>query len=188
MKLKDIVPHSILPHAKEDAIGLLRADHDAMEDMFYSFDQIKHGRDYAEKKRLVRDLCRIFRIHSTLEEEIFYPAVRAEVADDDLMNEALVEHEGAEQLVAGLETMDAADEMLNATMHVLCAYIKHHVREEEQDMFPKARDTELDMDALGVRMNKRRKQLLEGIERTGRLPAPRKGRQRTATTEPRIIP
>jgi hypothetical protein len=185
MKLKDLIPQGILPEAKEDAIALLRADHDKVEDLFASFDEIKFGRAQGDKKRLVGDLCREFRLHCAVEEEIFYPAVRAEIADDDLMNEALVEHEGARQLVAELEHMDPSDEMLNAKMHVLCAYIKHHVREEEEDMFRKARETGLDMGELAGRMTKRKRQLVEGAgSKTGRASAARK-RTRAPSPESR---
>lgn len=171
MKLKDLIPQGILPETKEDAIALLRADHDKVEDLFGRFDEIKYGRADAEKKRLVTDLCREIRMHAALEEEIFYPAVRAEIADDDLMNEARVEHEGAKRLVAELEAMDPADEMLNAKMHVLCAYIKLHVREEEEDIFRKARESGMDLVALATRMRKRKKQILGGSALEGRRAA-----------------
>jgi hemerythrin superfamily protein len=162
MKLKDLIPQGILPETRPDAIALLRADHDRIEDLFISFDQIKYGRAEAEKMRLVSDLCRELLVHAAVEEEIFYPAVRSEIADDDLMNEARVEHEGARRLISELQAMDPADEMLNAKMHVLCAYIKHHVREEEEDIFRKARESGLDLLAMAARMEKRRRQLLAG--------------------------
>src|SRR5205814_2624675 len=127
-----------------------------------------------EKMRLVTELCREFLAHAAVEEEIFYPAVREEIADDDLMNEARVEHEGAKRLVAELQGMDPADEMLNAKMHVLCAYIKHHVREEEEDIFRKAREADLDLFALAGRMEKRKRQLLTGKPPRRRAPVPRK--------------
>jgi len=185
MKLKDLIPQGILPETKEDAIALLRADHDKVEDLFVSFDEIKYGRAGTEKTRLVSELCRELTVHAALEEELFYPAVRGEIADDDLMNEAQVEHEGAMRLVAELETMDPADEMLNAKMHVLCAYIKLHVREEEEDIFRKARETGLDLLALAERMKKRKRQLLAGKSPKGRRsPAARK--PRTHAHEPRL--
>jgi hemerythrin superfamily protein len=183
MKLKDLIPKSILPETKEDAIAFLRADHDKVEDLFVSFDEIKYGRADAEEKRLVTDLCREFQVHAALEEEIFYPAVRAEIADDDLMNEARVEHEGAKRLVAELEAMDPDDEMLNAKMHVLCAYIKLHVREEEEDIFRKARESSLDLVALAGRMRKRKRQLLGSTAPKGRRAAvARKPRSSAAET------
>jgi hemerythrin-like domain-containing protein len=182
MKLKDLIPPGILPDVEEDAISFLRADHDKLEDLFTSFDQIRDGRESAEKERLVRDVCGEFRIHTALEEEIFYPAVRAEIADDDLMNEALIEHEGAKRLVDELEAAEPMDELLNAKMHVLCAYLKHHIREEEQDMFRKARETTLDLRALAARMVKRKDELTRTAPP---LPAARRPRSGKPLSEPR---
>jgi hemerythrin superfamily protein len=150
-----------LADGQEDALALLRADHDKVEEIFTRFDEIKFGRSNAEKKRLVDEVCQELRVHAVVEETVFYPAVRAEIVDDDLMNEAKVEHEGALRLVEELEGMEPTDELLNAKMHVLCAYVRHHVREEEQDMFPKAREVGLDLVALAAQI-KDRKRKLEG--------------------------
>jgi hemerythrin superfamily protein len=181
MQLKDFIPQGILPAPEEDAIALLRADHDKLEDLFSSFDEIKYGRSDSEKKRLVNAICREIRMHSALEQELFYPAARAEVADDDLMNEAIVEHDGIARLVSELETMDVADDMMNAKMHVLEAYINHHVREEEENIFPRARESGLDMAELAAQMIRRRssldndvgKLLQDGAARRARKPRPR---------------
>jgi len=185
MKLKDLIPQGILPDPRPDAIALLRADHDKVEDLFVSFDEIKYGRANAEKMHIVNELCREFLAHAAVEEELFYPAVRAEIADDDLMNEARVEHEGARRLVAELQSMDPADDMLNAKMHVLCAYIKHHVREEEEDIFRKARESGLDLFALAARMEKRKRQLLTG-KPPKRRRAPVSRKSRSHASEPRL--
>jgi hemerythrin superfamily protein len=189
MQLKDFIPQGILPTPEEDAIALLRADHDKVEDLFSSYDEIKYGRSDGEKKRLVNEICREIRTHAALEEELFYPAVRAEVADDDLMNEATVEHDSIGRLVSELETMDVADDMMNAKMHVLEAYITHHVREEEENIFPRARESGLDMAALAAQMARRRsslandvgKLLQDGAARRGRKP-----RSRSSSGEPRV--
>ncbi len=186
MKLKDFIPQGILPDAENDAIAFLRADHDKIEDLFARFDEIKYGRSDAEKNRLVAEICREIRLHAALEEEIFYPAVRAEIADDDLMNEARVEHEGIHRLVIELESMDSSDEMLNAKMHVLCAYIKHHVREEEEDIFRKARESAIDIHVLAARLAKRKRQLLRNAAATaGDAPDARKTPSRSPASEPR---
>jgi hemerythrin superfamily protein len=194
MQLKDFIPQGILPAPEEDAIALLRADHDKVEDLFSSFDEIKYGRSDSEKKRLVSEICREIRTHSALEEELFYPAVRAEVADDDLMNEATVEHDGIGRLVSELQSMDVSDDMLNAKMHVLEAYIAHHVREEEENIFPRARESGLDMAALAAQMIRRRSSLADdvgrllqdGAERRARASTQRKQRSRSGSSEPRI--
>ncbi len=161
MKLQDFIPQGILPDPEDDAIALLRADHDRVEDLFSTYEEIKYGRADDDKRRLVAEICQTLRTHALLEEELFYPAVRAEIADDDLMNEAEVEHEGIERLVFELETMDVSDEMMNAKMHVLDAYITHHVREEEENIFPKARESGIDMAALAEKMGRRRSKLLQ---------------------------
>ena len=161
MKLRDFIPQSILPGIEEDAIAFLRADHDKIEDLFSTFDEIKYGRAEEDKQRVVGELCREIRMHAVIEEELFDPAVRAEIADDDLMNEASVEHEGIRRLVCELESMQPADEMLNARMHVLDAYVTHHVREEEENIFPRARESEIDLAALAGRMVRRKAKLLQ---------------------------
>jgi hemerythrin superfamily protein len=194
MQLKDLIPQGILPAPEEDAIALLRADHDKVEDLFSRYEEIKYGRSDSEKKRLVNEICREIRTHAALEQELFYPEVRAEIADDDLMNEAAVEHAGIARLVSELETMDVADDMMNAKMHVLEAYITHHVREEEENIFPRARESELDMTALAARLIRRRsglssdvgKLLPEGAADRRRSPAPRRQRPRSSSGEPRV--
>ena len=190
MKLTDFIPQGILPAAEEDAIALLRADHDKIEDLFSSYEAIKYGRS-DEKKHLVTEICREVRTHALVEEELFYPAVRAEIADDDLMNEAMVEHEGIERLISELETMDAADDMLNAKMHVLDAYIAHHVREEEENIFPKARESDIDMVVLAETMLRRRSRMLQDPGKllqdgAARPATPRKPRIRSNSPEPRF--
>jgi hemerythrin superfamily protein len=185
MKLKDLIPQSMLPDIEADAIAFLRADHDKIEDLFSTFDEIKYGRADEDKKRLVGELCREIRMHGTIEEELFYPAVRAEIADDDLMNEASVEHEGIRRLVDELESMDPADEMLNAKMHVLDIYVTHHVREEEENIFPRARESELDLAELAGRLSRRKSVLLRETA-DARPRADRRTRsRRAAASEPR---
>lgn len=185
MKLTDFIPEGILPAVEEDAIAFLRADHDRIEDLFSTFDEIKYGRADVDKKRLVGDLCREIRMHGTLEEELFYPAIRAEIADDDLMNEASVEHEGIRRLVNELECMEPADDMLNAKMHVLDTYVVHHVREEEENIFPRARESELDLAALAGRMSRRKTKLLQENADAQLQGAQRRTRTRVSSGEPR---
>ncbi len=184
MRLKDLIPEGILPAAEDDAIAFLRAEHDRVEDLFASFDEIKYGRADADKQRVVGEICRELRLHSAVEEEIFYPAVRAEIADDDLMNEATVEHDGIERLVADLEAMAPEDDMVNAKMHVLDAYVTHHVREEEENIFPKARECAIDLLALAAKMARKRAKLVQAGAAKADSTA-RKPRARTTPGEPR---
>ena len=99
-------------------------------------------------------------IHAQAEEEIFYPAVRAAIKDDDLMDEADVEHAGAKNLIAQLEAMTPAHDHYDATVTVLGENIDHHVKEEEEKMFPKAKKAKVDTAALGAALIQRKHELL----------------------------
>jgi hemerythrin-like domain-containing protein len=104
-------------------------------------------------------------VHTTLEEEVFYPAVREAIEDEDLLNEAAVEHESAKMLIDQLENMDPDDPNYHATFTVLGEYVKHHIKEEETEMFPQAEKSDLDFDSLGDRMRSRKEELAGTIQR-----------------------
>jgi hemerythrin superfamily protein len=144
----------------EDAIALLKADHDKVKKAFKEFEKMDHE-DSAALQELVEDVCDDLTVHTTVEEEIFYPAVRAAIEDDDLMNEAQVEHNSARELIALLEGMDSTDPMYPATFKVLCEYVLHHAKEEEDEMFPAARKADLDLEALGEEISARKQELME---------------------------
>lgn len=143
--------------AGPDAVALLRADHKNVSALFARFDQMKGNGP--QKKKLVETICKELTIHTTIEEEIFYPAVRAAIKDQDLLDEAEVEHAGAKELIAQLKQMNPGDDLYDAKVTVLSEYIKHHVKEEQNDMFPKAKKTSLDMKELGARMAARKAEL-----------------------------
>src|ERR1043166_3496903 len=143
MKLKDLVPAALIPAGEDDAIELLTADHDKVQELFEDFEEIKESRANKEKDRIVAEACRELTIHTTLEEEIFYPAVRAAVGEADMMNEAQVEHDGAKELISQLEASDASDDMFSAKFTVLIENVRHHIKEEQDEMFPKARKSDL---------------------------------------------
>ena len=143
-----------------DAIALLKADHDEVRQAFKEFEKMDHE-DAAAMEDLVSTVCEALKVHTTVEEEIFYPAVRAAIDDDDLMNEAQVEHESAKGLIEQLEGMDASDPMYPATFAVLCEYVLHHAKEEEDEMFPSARKAKLDLEELGGQMRARKDELTE---------------------------
>jgi hemerythrin superfamily protein len=134
-----------------DAIDLLRQDHDRVEKAFRQFETLDR-QDTEACRRLVQMACDELKAHATLEEEIFYPALREAVHDDDLMNEAAVEHETARMLIEQLENMGTDDPNYFATFTVLGEYVRHHVKEEQGEMFPAARKAGIDMHALGERM------------------------------------
>jgi hemerythrin superfamily protein len=145
---------------EQDAIALLTADHKKVKGLFSQFDKLKDGAA-EEKSSLVADICNELKIHTAIEEELFYPAVREAIDDEDLMDEALVEHAGAKDLIAQLENMDTEDDLYDAKVTVLGEQIDHHVKEEEGSMFPKAKKTELDTVALGAKMLERKKELID---------------------------
>jgi hemerythrin superfamily protein len=140
----------------QDAIALLMADHKKVKKLFSDFDKLKEEGSDEDKSAIVEQLCNELKVHTELEEEIFYPAVRKAIDDSDLMDEALVEHAGAKDLVAQLEDASFDDELYDAKVTVLGEHIDHHVKEEEGDMFPKAKKAKVDTEALGATMLKRK--------------------------------
>lgn len=145
------------PKTAVDAIDMLKQDHDKVEKAFKEFE--KMDRQEAEScQQLIRSVCEDLKVHTTLEEEIFYPAVREAIADEDLMNEAAVEHETARMLIDQLENMAPDDPNYFATFTVLGEYVKHHIKEEQGEMFPAAKKAKVDLEALGERMRARKEE------------------------------
>ncbi len=146
----------------QDAIALLRADHALVEDLFGQFEK---ARNDERKQTLATRICMELKIHTTIEEEIFYPATREALPkEDDLLDEAQVEHDSAKELIAQIESGKPGDQLWEAKVIVLSEYIKHHVKEEQNEMFPKVRKTKLDLKALGEQLRQRKEQLMEGLE------------------------
>jgi hemerythrin superfamily protein len=142
----------------QDAIALLRADHALVEDLFSQFEK---ARDDARKQTLATRICMELKIHTSIEEEIFYPATREVLPkEEDLLDEAEVEHASAKELIAQIEAGKPGEELWDAKVTVLSEYIKHHVKEEHTEMFPKVRKTKLDLKALGQRLKERKEQLI----------------------------
>ena len=156
--------------AKLDAIALLKADHRKVEDLFEKFESAKSA---SAKKSLAQEICTELCVHATIEEEIFYPACKGKV-EEDMMDEAYVEHDGAKVMIAELVAGSPDDDFYDAKMKVLSEEIKHHVKEEErpgEGIFSQARDSDIDMEALGERMAARKEQLLAKFKAEG-LPPP----------------
>ena len=147
---------------KLNALELLKEDHAKVKQSFKEFEKMDHE-DTATMQEMVRAVCTELKAHTTIEEEIFYPAVRAAVEDEDLMNEAQVEHQSAKDLIAQLEGMQPDDPMYSATFTVLGEYVLHHVKEEESEMFPQVRKAKLDLEELGAKIMARKQQLLESM-------------------------
>jgi hemerythrin-like domain-containing protein len=144
-------------HAPTDAIALLESDHEAVKQLFADYGS---AGSVGDRKALVARICTALSVHIQIEEEIFYPAVKAALKDTLLVPEATVEHAGVKDLIAQLEGAEPDGEMYNARVKVLSEYVKHHVMEEHKEMFPQARATTLDMAELGARMRARRDALL----------------------------
>ncbi len=140
------------------AVALLKDDHDRVQDLFDRFEQAK-GR--AAKTRIVRQALTELKVHAAVEEELFYPAVRKAVGKD-VMNEADEEHHVAKLLIAELDRMDGSESHFDAKFRVLAESVRHHIREEENEMLPKARGAKLDFDALAAKMTRRKERLLAG--------------------------
>jgi hypothetical protein len=159
-----------MPAASTDAIALLKADHRKVEDLFMKFERAKGS---GKKQVLAKKICTELTVHTMIEEEIFYPACRGKI-DEDLAQEAYVEHDGAKVLIAEIEGGSPDDEFYDAKVKVLSEQIKHHVQEEErrsEGMFAQARAAGIDLDVLGTRMLARKKELIAQFEAEG-LPVP----------------
>ena len=155
---------------KPDAIALLKADHRKVEDLFAKFEKAKGD---GEKRRIAEQICMELTIHTEIEEKIFYPACEGAV-EEDLLEEAYVEHDGAKVLIAEIEAAEPGADFYEAKVKVLSEMIEHHVKEEEQrveGMFAQARKAGLDMDNLGQRMADEKQRLMQSYKANG-LPAP----------------
>src|SRR4051794_10690837 len=150
--------------ATNPAISLLKEDHDRVRGLF---DQFEAAKGRAAKTKIVRRALAELQVHATLEEELFYPAVRKPVGKE-VMNEADEEHHVAKLLIAELDAMDGSESHFDAKFTVLAENVRHHVKEEEGEMLPKAKDAKLDFDALAAKMTRRKDRLLaDGVPPVG---------------------
>lgn len=144
-----------------DAVALLKQDHDEVKAMFKQYEQLG-DRAFVAKQKLAEKICLELTKHAMAEEEIFYPAVRADAEDaEDLVDEATVEHASAKELIAQIHSMDPHDDLYDAKVKVLGEYINHHVEEEETEMFPQAKDAGIDLMALGQQIQARKDEIDE---------------------------
>ena len=169
-----------------DAIGLLRADHRKVEELLEQFEK---ARGEGRKGEIAGQICMELTIHAQVEEEIFYPAAREALgSDEELFDEATVEHASAKDLIAQIEASSPGEELFEAKVKVLGEYVKHHVKEEQNELFPKVKKTKLDLKELGERIEARKLELEEsgGTPRggtrgsAGGLSGSRRGERATA--------
>lgn len=145
---------------KQDAIALLRADHREVSEMFERYESLRAAR---HKKALVADICEALAVHAQIEEEIFYPAVQKALKDKELVPEARVEHASMKELIAKIEGREPDGEEFDAQVKVLGEYVKHHVKEEQGEMFRRVKELggrKLDLEALGEELLARKQELL----------------------------
>lgn len=155
---------------RQDATHLLAEDHRKVEDLFEQYEKASGD---GRKEKLARQICTELKVHSMIEEEIFYPALRGKISDDDL-DEAYVEHDGAKLLINEIEAGGPDEEYYDAKVKVLKEQIEHHVEEEEKsrgNIFQQARAAEVDLEALGEAMAARKAELMALAEREGLPPA-----------------
>jgi len=144
------------PKPKE-AITLLRADHKLVSTLFEEYEKTRSN---SKKKALVSQICTELSVHAQIEEEIFYPAVKQALKDKELIPEATVEHATLKDLIAQVEGVEPDGEMFDAKIKVMSEYVKHHVKEEQNEIFPKAKHTNLNMVELGAQLAERKAELL----------------------------
>ncbi len=142
---------------KDDAISIIKDDHDKVKALFGKFEKAENLR---EKKKIVAEAIMELKVHATIEEEIFYPAVRKHL-EKDMMNEADEEHHVAKLLIAELEQMEGSEDHWGTKFTVLSENIRHHIKEEEGDMLPAARKLDIDFDAIGQALLARKEELKE---------------------------
>lgn len=154
----------------KDACDLLDADHRNVKKMFKDYEELtdSRGRNSAQNKMdLARQVCMELTVHAQIEEEIFYPAVREAIKDTDLLDEAAVEHQSVKDLIAQIEAGAEADDMFDAKVKVLGEYVDHHIKEEKNEIFPKARAArKLDLMRVRDELEARKEELMSEMGST----------------------
>jgi hemerythrin superfamily protein len=140
-----------------DAISLLEADHQEVDGYFQQYETLSSD---DERKALADRICLALKVHTQIEEEIFYPAARERTGEGDLVDEAVVEHTGAKTLIAQIEATQPGMELYDARVKVLGEQVRHHIEEEETELFPACREAGLDLDALGAKLAARKAELM----------------------------
>jgi hemerythrin-like domain-containing protein len=145
-----------------DAVKLLTADHKEVHTLFQKYKKLAQAQAPADERQpLAECICALLTVHATIEEEIFYPAAREAGVESALLDEAEVEHATGKDLIAQLQSMDADDELYDAKVTVLGEYVDHHVKEEQDEMFPACRKAKMDLDAVGTELEVRKLALMQ---------------------------
>jgi hemerythrin superfamily protein len=157
--------------ASVNALELLKRDHQQVDKLFKQFEDIKEGAEDSAKEELVTQICDALTVHAAIEEAIFYPAARQALPQEqgqDLLDEAAVEHQTLKDIIGRLEMAPTSDPLYDAGVKVLSEYVKHHVREEETELFPKVRASDMDLQAIGQQLEQRKQQLEGEASRSSR--------------------
>ena len=153
------------PAKKNDAVDLLDADHIAVKKLFTAYKKLcDHDASVDEKRDVAEQICKELTVHARIEEEIFYPELREAIDADGLLDEAEVEHSTAKDLITQISDMSPDDDLYDARVTVLGEYIDHHVREEREQIFVKARQSKLDLVAMADELTQRKMELMEDYE------------------------
>ena len=164
-----------------NATQMIRQDHKKVEGLFKKFEQTKGAQ---AKRRLAENAMAELEVHAALEEEIFYPAVKREVDDGSMVQEALEEHQTVKQLISELKGMEEADDEFESQFSQLIENVQHHVEEEENEMLPKVEESELDLNSLGEQMSRRKQELQTGGRATKKTSNARSSRKRAGSKSP----
>ncbi|MGH7048107.1 MAG: hemerythrin domain-containing protein [Stellaceae bacterium] len=146
------------PSPSISALELLERDHRQVEELFDEYDRVEG--DDRRKGEIAQEICLSLEIHAQIEEEIFYPQAREATKDNDLVNESLVEHATVKNLIGEIEEMEVGDELYDAKIRVLGEMVKHHIHEEEQELFPEIEAAQIDLTAIGKELADRKETLI----------------------------
>jgi Hemerythrin HHE cation binding domain len=144
--------------ASPSAFELLEQDHREVEEWFDEFDELKE--DDNRKGQLAEKICLALKVHAQIEEEIFYPQAREATKDNDLIDEAVVEHATVKNLIGEIEVMEVGEELYDAKMRVLGEMVKHHIKEEEEELFPELEAAKMDLNAVGKEISQLKEELM----------------------------
>jgi hypothetical protein len=147
--------------ASPTAFELLEQDHREVEEWFDEYDELKEDN---RKGDLAEKICLALKVHAQIEEEIFYPEAREATKDNDLIDEAVVEHATVKNLIGEIEAMEVGEELYDAKMRVLGEMVKHHIKEEEEELFPELEAAKMDLDAVGKEIAERKEQLMSEMQ------------------------
>jgi Hemerythrin HHE cation binding domain len=142
-----------------NAFDLLEQDHREVEEWFDEYDELRDS-DEDRKAELAEKICLALKVHAQIEEEIFYPQAREATEDNDLIDEAVVEHATVKNLIGEIEAMEVGEELYDAKIRVLGEMVKQHIKEEEEELFPELQSTKMDLDAVGKELAERKQELM----------------------------